>query len=410
MTATIDPTFAPKPFTFTPSKPAVSDLRARLRNAYVPAQLEGTSWEYGTDKRSLLELATYWADEFDFSKHFARINSFPNFLANVLGYDVHFVHVRSERMDAKPLVLLHGWPGSFYEFLKCIPLLTNPKDEGKQAFHVVVPSLPGFGYSPAPKRPGCGTEEMAKIFNELMINLGYPRYVVQGGDMGSFVARDMAARHADNCVGVHLNMVIVQPPKTAAWIPHLLLVYFGKGEWVLSKQEAQWVKEAQEISGKSAYLRMQATTPDSLGYAFTDSPMGLLAYLWEKYYWTTQHNVDSPTVSWDDILTTVSIYWFTHSITSTMRMYKEHFKIQPNGDFSSDTILAKIQVPTGCAIFPRELYKMPKSWVQHYMNVQHWSVLPKGGHFAAMEQPELFADDLHKCVGDWIKRGIVKFE
>ncbi|KAJ3368998.1 hypothetical protein GGF31_005959 [Allomyces arbusculus] len=401
----------PHPFTFTLTDDMIDDLRDRVRRTRWPDEMAGSEWTYGVPKSELMALADYWANEFDFRKHFDRINSYPHFTTTVNGVPLHFIHARSSRTDAVPLLLIHGWPGSFVEFLDIIPMLTNPPPH-KPAFHVVVPSLPGYGFSPAPKQPGFGTQEMARVFNLLMIKLGYLKYLAQGGDWGSIIARQLAVNHVQNCVGIHINLVVVPPPKSVGFLPYLLLIYAGKGSYVLSKQELKWLEETQDFLKKyTAYQKIQATTPQTPAYALNDSPVGLLAWLYEKFsQWTHQAGEPDLFLPRDTMLTNISLYWFTQTIASSMRLYKEDMTIQEDGSVYSPSISARITAPVGCAVFPKEIMKVPQSWAKFYFNVQHWAVHNRGGHFIAMEEPALLAEEVQACFGAWMEKGVVTFK
>ncbi|KAI9217917.1 epocide hydrolase domain-containing protein [Blastocladiella britannica] len=423
----------PKPFTFEPPQAAIDDLRRRIRATRWPDQIENIGWDFGVERTELKKVAIHWADSFDFTAQFARLNAFPNFTTTVSGDSVplHFIHVRSDRADAKPLLLIHGWPGSVIEFFDIIPLLTRPKSDTAPAFHLVIPSLPGYGFSPAPTRSGVSTLEMARAFNQLMIQLGYIKYFAQGGDWGSIIARDLAVHHALNCVGIHINMAAFQPPRTATWIPSLVAMYANKGTYVLSPEEWEWVKETQKHQETgTGYMHYQTTAPQALAYGLNDSPVGLLAWIYEKFYRWTHHLGDvTQAVPIDKILLNVSIYWFTNTIASSLRLYRETLgKKNPGTNLDGTVVLrnthsngvlihlkcsvitAKIANPVGVAVFPKELYKAPKSWVKHYTNLQHWTVMNRGGHFAALEEPALLADDIQECFGKWVADGLVKLD
>ncbi|ORZ39897.1 epocide hydrolase domain-containing protein [Catenaria anguillulae PL171] len=407
------------PFTFRPTQDQIADLRARLAATRWPDQLQGMShpWAYGTDRTTLQALCNYWANGYDFDRHFdAIMTAYPHFTTTVVGVPLHFIHVRSPRADAKPMLLIHGWPGSFMEFLDVIPLLSNPKDATKPAFHLVIPSLPGYVFSPAPTKVGFGTADMGRVFNHLMLKLGYIRYLAQGGDWGSFICRELAINHPHNCVGIHVNMVAVAPPVTSVgWLPSLAAVWAGKGEWVLSKEENEWVKQTFEFLNKhTAYQHIQAESPQTLAYALNDSPAGLASWLLEKFYLWSHHQGDiTLAIPLDKILTNISLYWFTACIASSIRLYKEHLVIKWDGGIGESQLM-KAKVPpsvvVGVANFPKEILKMPKAWVRHYMNVQHWSVLTRGGHFAALEEPELLAEDVQTCVKGWIERKLINLD
>ncbi|KAI9217916.1 epocide hydrolase domain-containing protein [Blastocladiella britannica] len=406
----------PEPYQFDLDPLEVADLKSRLAATRWPDQLEDAGWDYGTEKSALMAVADHWANQYDFARHFAWINSFPHFLVTVLDdVNLHFIHARSDRADAKPLLLLHGWPGSFVEFLKIIPALTNPTDPADPAFHLVIPSIPGFGFSPAPREEDqCLPKNIVRAFNALMVKLGidnsyrgYTQYFAQGGDWGSLLGRVLAIEHPLNCIGLHINMLVVPPPVTLKNIPSLVAYGLGKGHWFMTPQEVEWVNQSvkSKEQGKG-YQMLHGYTPQTFGYALNDSPVGLLGILYGAF-----HHLDpDQRISLDEVLTDISLYWFTQTITTSMWLYRGGLKDSPGGNSANAPMIAgRITVPVGVAVFPRELYKMPQSWAKNTLNIQHWSVMERGGHFAALEEPDLLVGDIRKCFGSWIQRGIVQF-
>ncbi|BDA50390.1 Epoxide hydrolase 1 [Coccomyxa sp. Obi] len=390
----------PKKLTIAVKDTQISDLKARLAQTRWPDQLEGVGWEYGSELGYVKELAEYWQNTFDWRKAEASLNSFANFEMNVNGIELHFIHERSSDPDAIPILLSHGWPGSVFEFHKIIPKLTNPGANGgkKQAFHVVAPSLPGYGFSSAPKQPGFGVNQIAKTFDELMVALGYTSYVAQGGDWGSAVTTVLGALHSDHCKAIHINLCFAPPNWLNPW--HLAQVLNAKlpvANWFplfITKQEMAWLNSAQEFQNKeTGYSKIQGTKPQTLGYALNDSPVGLMAWIVEKFRtWSDCGGDVESRFSKDELLTNISLYWFNANITSSARLYYETM-----GPFAKNTFhRGRVKVPTGVANFPKELFCAPKAWAASQYNLKQWTVLPSGGHFAAMEEPELLAEDVRK--------------
>lgn len=368
------------PFRIEVGDDAIEDLKSRLLNARWPDQVNDEDWSYGTELNYLRELADYWVNEYDWRQHEARLNAFDQFLLNIDGLETHFIHQRSPHENATPLLITHGWPGSIVEFLHVIPRLTAPEKFGgrpEDAFHVVAPSLPGYGFSAAAREPGMNTRAIARRQIELMELLGYSHYVAQGGDWGAMVTRHVADLDPQHCLGIHLNLVLAGPPADAD----------DPMAGLSEKEKARLERNRLFTEDGMGYFRIQSTRPQTLGYALNDSPLGLCAWVAEKFHaWTDCDGEIRNAVSWDDLLTNISLYWFSGSITSSARLYLEDTRYNESPE--------RIDIPTGAAIFPKELFAPPRAWVESSYNLVHWFEAERGGHFAALEQPEVFAKDL----------------
>lgn len=365
-------------FTVHVDDAVLDDLDRRLSHTRFPDQIEGTGWEYGMPVEYLQDLVAYWRESYDWRANEARLNTFAHFRTDIDGQSIHFIHARSPHEGAFPLVLSHGWPGSVVEFLDVIPRLTDPESHGgvaSDAFHVVVPSLPGYGFSEPTRSRGWDPARIARAFAQLMARLGYSRCGAQGGDWGAQVTTQMALQDPEHCVAIHLNMPLGKAPKEP-----------GK----LSDEEQADLKAFQEFRlGESGYANEQGTKPQTLGSALNDSPAGLLAWIVEKFRaWSDCDGKPENCFTRDQLLTNVMLYWATGTITSSTRLYWE------SRHSAAGNELPYVAVPTGVGRYPREILRWPRSWVEQQYNVTHWATMPRGGHFAAMEQPELFAEDL----------------
>jgi pimeloyl-ACP methyl ester carboxylesterase len=370
------------PFTVSVSDDDITDLRARLRSTRWPVQLPGTDWQKGVPVDYLRRVADYWASDFDWRVQEKRINAFPQFTTNVAGQLVHFLHVRSAVEGATPLLLLHGWPGSFLEFLGVIDSLVDPVGHGgteADAFHVVVPSLPGFGFSAPLAGEGWGSRRMAGALAELMARLGYERYGAQGGDYGAFVAPDLGRVDAEHVIGIHVNAA------TMGFIPFGDVSEEDKAS--LSEVErARLVRLTNFLGDGNGYFTVQATRPQTISFALTDSPVGQLAWIVEKFKeWTgSNHELPEDAVGLDSILTDVSLYWFTKTAGSAANMYYESMH---GHDWPTPS-----QVPTGVAAFAEDV--AIRRYAEQANNIVHWSDIDAGGHFAALETPDLLVADV----------------
>jgi epoxide hydrolase len=365
---------AVEPFEVRVETAVLDDLHRRLVQARFPDQIDGTAWDYGIPIDYLRDLVGYWRETYDWRVQEAHLNRFPQFRTQLDGQSVHFIHARSPHSGAVPLLITHGWPGSVVEFLDVIPLLTHPDDPG-DAFHVVAPSLPGYGFSEPPRTRGWDVVRIAGAFTELMARLGYGRYGAQGGDWGAQVTTRVGSLDPSHCIGIHLNMAMATPPADA---PPLS----DEDQADLAAMQAFMREEA-------GYANEQGTKPQTLGAALNDSPSGLLAWIVEKFRaWSDCDGDPENCFTRDQLITNVMLYWVTQTAASSARLYWEHMHGGALGG------APYVPVPTGVARYPKEPLRYPRGWVERQYNVTHWAVMPKGGHFAAMEQPELFAEDV----------------
>ncbi|MCS5581027.1 MAG: epoxide hydrolase 1 [Gammaproteobacteria bacterium] len=373
------------PFEIVVPDAAISDLKTRLQNTRLPDQISETTWEYGTDKTYLTELIDYWENEFDWKEQERTLNEFDHFKTEIDEIEMHFIHQRSEHPDAIPLMIVHGWPGSISEFSKIIDPLVDPVAYGgsaSDAFHVITPSLPGFGFSSAPTQPGYSPEKIAHILAALMEKIGYQRYAIAGGDWGAIINRYLAFNYPDRLIGLHSNMMLAGPPTDREQRADVTQV-----------EETARAARGAYMQNERAYQQIQGSKPQTLGYGLNDSPTGLAAWIVEKFHgWTDMPQgatgyLDNHFTK-DELLTNIAIYWFTGTITSSTRIYYENSKTP------IETPLGFINVPTGAAIFPAEIFVTPRAWAEAAYDLRHWSVMSEGGHFAALEKPDLYLNDL----------------
>jgi microsomal epoxide hydrolase len=375
-----------EPFRIEVPDEAIDDLRERLHDTRWPDQLPDSGWGYGTDIDYLRPLAQHWADTYSWRVHEAELNEFPQFVTTIDGQRIHFLHVRSSRDDALPLVLTHGWPGSISEFTNVIGPLTEPGEHGAAgapAFHVVAPSLPGYGFSGPTVERGWHPGRIARAWAQLMAGLGYDRYVAQGGDWGSFVSRHLGAIDGDHVCGVHVNMITAEPPGEPDDLADL------------TEREAAAMARAQDyLRDGNGYVAIQSTRPQTLAYSLVDSPAGLLSWIVEKFWaWTDHEGHLEDAVPRDDLLTNASIYWFTGTAGSSARLYYE--------SIGSGAVRAPAlpTVPLGVANFPMEIIGARKRWVAARNDLRQWTELDRGGHFAALEEPDLLVADIRSFFG-----------
>lgn len=368
-----------EPFRVAVPDEALADLRARLEHTRWPNEIAGAGWGYGTDLAYLRDLAGYWRDGFDWRSREAALNAFDQFTTSIDGQRIHFVHQRSTVPDALPLLLVHGWPGSVVEFLDAIPLLTGPP-EAADAFHVVAPSLPGYAFSGPTSEPGWHPRRIASAFGRLMASLGYERYGVQGGDWGSIVVANLADLEPDHVAGLHLNFLSAPRPA-------------GERTASLPPEEQARIEEMRAWQqNESGYSAIQGTKPQTVGYALEDSPVGLAGWIVEKFRaWSDCGGDVERSFTRDQLLTNIGVYWFTATATSSARLY---FEMRRAG--AAAVPQAPITVPTGVANYPGEVTKIPRGWAERRYNITHWADMPRGGHFAAMEVPGLFVDDVRE--------------
>jgi microsomal epoxide hydrolase len=373
-----------QPFRVDVSDEVLDDLRHRLARTRLPNAIEGVGWEQGTDLAYLRELLAYWAESFDWRAAEARINEWPQFTTSTDGQQIHFIHARSPEPDATPLLLVHGWPGSIVEFLDVLGPLTDPRRHGGdpgRAFHVVAPSLPGYTFSGPTSQLGWTPRRIAGAFSGLMATLGYDRYVAQGGDWGSIVCANVADLDPA-CAGLHLNFVVARPPQG------------GSDELTAAEIEGLERMQAFRRTG-SGYQQIQGTRPQSLGYGLEDSPAGLAAWIVEKFReWSDCGGDVERSFTNDQLLTNITAYWVTATATSSTRLYWEMRQAGaaalPQGFVST---------PTAVANFAGEITRSPRAWVEAAYHVVRWTDIARGGHFAAMEVPDLFVAELRDAFG-----------
>jgi pimeloyl-ACP methyl ester carboxylesterase len=351
----------------------LQDLRARLAQTRFPDQIDGTGWEYGIPIDYLRELVGYWCDTYNWRAQEARLNELAHFRTRIDGQSIHFIHARSPNPDAFPLLLMHGWPGSIVEFLEVIPALTA------DGFDVIAPSLPGYGFSEPTRTPGWDVARVARAFIELMARLGHSRYGAQGGDWGAQIATRIGAFDPEHCAAIHLNMPLAVRPDEP--VP------------LTDDDKAGLAALANFQREEAGYAFEQSTKPQTLGVALNDSPAGLLAWIVEKFRAWSDCGGDPETVfTRDQMITNAMLYWVTETMTSSVRLYWERQHAAAGGQ-------PFVAVPTGVARYPREVLRFPRAWVERHYNVTRWVDMPRGGHFAAMEQPALFADDVREFFG-----------
>jgi pimeloyl-ACP methyl ester carboxylesterase len=373
-----------KPFTIAIGDDQLEDLDRRLQHTRWPDALPDMDWEDGTDLTFLRRLTEYWQKGFDWRAQEARLNELPQFTTELDGLGIHFVHQRGTGPDPYPLVLTHGWPISGLALEEIIPFLADPGSHGADpadAFDVVVPSLPGYGFSQPPTRPGFGPEHVAELWAKLMAGLGYERYGVQAGDWGAAVSTWLAHRFPDQVSGLHLNFI------PGSYRPPL-----GDGQPPLSAEEEAFRSNAAAwFDAQGGYHRLQSTKPQTPAYALTDSPVGLAAWIVEKMHgWSDCGGDVERAFTLDAILTNISIYWFTGSIGPSMRFYREN-RLRPNHFAPGERVVP----PLGVAVFPRDTMP-PRSWVERVFDVVRWTSMPRGGHFGPMEAPELLAEEIRE--------------
>jgi len=389
-----------KDFRIEISQEKLADLKERLERTIYPDEIIGANWDYGTSENFLKELIHYWKQEYDWKKWEAHLNSFPQFKTEIDDLEIHFIHIRSQEKDATPIILIHGWPGSFFEFHKLIPKLIDPVAHGGKstdAFHVVVPSLPGYGFSQAPKFPGYDIRKVATSFAKLMARLGYDQYFAQGGDWGSMISSYIAIQDSSHCRGIHLNMIITYPPKGIFSTIKTALDFTLLKSWALTKLELSKFQNIKKfVKEETAYYKLQGTKPQTLGYGLADSPVGLAAWILEKFRaWSDcEGNVETRFTK-DELLTNIMIYWVTNTITSSARLYYECFKLKSFGEVDS-----YVSVPTAFAYFPKELVLTRRTWAENKYHIVRWTEMESGGHFAALEEPQLLCQDIRAFVTD----------
>ena len=358
----------------------IEDLRARLGRTRFPDAEPVDDWSQGIPLNYVRELCTYWRDSYDWRPVEARLNAWPQYKTEIDGVGVHFLHIESPVTTATPLVLTHGWPGSIIEFVKVIEPLTNPVAHGgaeADAFHLVLPTIPGYGFSDKPTTTGWGVDRVAQAWSTLMARLGYPRYLAQGGDWGAAITASIGSHDPEHCIGLHTNMAIVAPPAEMMAEP---------------TEEEQDAMAARQFYADwdSGYSRQQSTRPQTLGYGLVDSPAGQAAWIVEKFYqWMDCDGHPENVLTRDEILDNVMFYWLTGAGASSARLYWESFARGSMDD---------VNVPAGVSVFPKEIFKTSRRWAEtRFKDLRYFNRLDKGGHFAAFERPEAFVGELRAC-------------
>jgi epoxide hydrolase len=375
------------PFRIETSEAELDDLRTRLRWTRWPERETVGDWSQGVPLGYLAELCRYWEKDYDWPARQRRLNALPQFRTEIGGLGIHFIHARSPHLAALPLVMTHGWPGSVAEFAKVIGPLTDPVAHGGSpgdAFHVVCPSLPGFGFSDKPAEPGWGVERIAGAWAVLMERLGYPRFAAQGSDWGTSVSTCIGKQAPEKVVGLHLVPPLA-PPDPAT---------FGD---LTSRERSALETLRQMAETGSGYSAEHGTRPQTIGYALTDSPAALCAWIVEKFWSWSDHDGDLDTViSRDDLLDNLMIYWLSRSGASSARLYWE--SIRQVNEWISGEAADTVGVPVGCSVFPKELQRPSRRWAQRrFTDIRYWNEPARGGHFAAFEQPELFTEEVRNC-------------
>jgi pimeloyl-ACP methyl ester carboxylesterase len=370
------------PFKIDIPQTALDDLKTRLAMTRWPEQETVNDWSQGVPLHKLKALCEYWQNEYDWRSCEARLNAHPQFITRIDGLDIHFLHIRSPHDNALPMVMTHGWPGSVLEFMDVIGPLTNPTEYGgdaNDAFHLVIPALPGYGFSGKPEQTGWSIERTANAWITLMRRLGYANFVAQGGDWGSAVTGALGNIHPPECLGIHLNMAIALPNE-------------AERANLNDKEKAALASFQFYQDWDSGYSKQQSTRPQTVGYALADSPVGQAAWIYEKFYaWTDNNGEPEDALSTSKILDDISLYWLTNTAASSARLYWESFNSAFGSGFESD-------IPVGISIFPKEIFRSVKPWADRkYPNLRYWNELEKGGHFAAFEQPETFVNEVRSC-------------
>ncbi|XP_017289598.1 epoxide hydrolase 1 [Kryptolebias marmoratus] len=397
-------------FRVTTSDEELEDLYWRIDQTRPVPSLEDSQFHYGFNSHYLQKVVSYWRNDFDWRRQVYKLNQYPHFKTNIEGIDVHYLHVKPKKVpegtNSIPLIMVHGWPGSIYEFYGMIPLLTEPSETEDLVFEVVCPSIPGYGFSEAPQKKGFDSVCAARIFHKLMKRLGFQQFYAHGGDWGWLVTTNMAQLEPKTVKGLHLNFAPSSKPGLSMALSimfgRLFPKLFGFTELDIQRLYPFMEKQVVEPIKESGYMHIQATKPDTVGRGLNDSPVGLAAYILEKFSTWTSHdfrNLEDGGLtrkfSLDDLLTNVMIYWTSGCIISSMRFYKENFAKgldQPHSRMP-------VYVPAGIACFPNELIHTPKLWVkQKYRNLITFTPVARGGHFAAMEEPHLMAEDIQKFI------------
>jgi pimeloyl-ACP methyl ester carboxylesterase len=386
-----------RPFRVNIPDEALVDLRRRIAATRWPDRETVNDQSQGIQLAKLQELVRYWGTDYDWRKAEAKLNALPQFITTIDGVDIHFIHVPSRHPNAMPLIMTHGWPGSVLELLRTVGPLTDPTAHGgrtEDAFHLVMPSMPGYAFSGKPKEPGWGTDRIARAWAELMKRIGYTRYVAQGGDWGSPVSTAMARLAPPGLLGIHINLPAVVPPEVAA-----VLAAGGPAPAGLSDKERATFEElsASAKKGNRSYALMMGTRPQTIGYGLADSPAGLAAWmLGHPGFATWTYSSSDPEKSPDEVLDDISLYWLTSTATSSGRLYWEYGGGSPA--LAGPEMTSQVSLPVAITVFPGESYHAPETWARRaFRNLIYFHEVDRGGHFAAWEQPDLFSAELREA-------------
>jgi pimeloyl-ACP methyl ester carboxylesterase len=366
----------------------VVDLRRRIAATRWPDRETVTDQTQGVQLEKIQELVRYWGRDYDWRKAESKLNALPQFVTQIDGVDIQFAHIRSPHPDALPLIMTHGWPGSVFELLKVVGPLTDPTAHGgraEDAFHLVLPTYPGYGFSGKPLDTGWGPQRVGRAWDELMGRLGYERYVSQGGDWGAIVSEAMANEPPDRLLGIHVNMPATVPPSVAK----LLINFEPAPEEFSAAEKAAYASLAAFYTKGAGYAAIMNTRPQTIGYALADSPVGMAAFFYDKFAaWTYSGGQPERALTRDEMLDDISLYWFTNTGASSSRSYWEVWGRSP-----FDAV--EISIPVGVTVFPGEIYRAPRSWAErNFHKLIYWNEVGKGGHFAAWEQPALLTDEI----------------
>jgi pimeloyl-ACP methyl ester carboxylesterase len=377
-----------RPFRIEVPEEAITDLRRRIADTRWPERETVSDLSQGAPLAKVQELVQYWGSSYDWRKVEAKLNALPQFVTSIDGVDIQFAHVRSPHPDAMPLIITHGWPGSIIELLKVVGPLTDPTAHGgraEDAFHLVLPSLPDYGFSGKPRDTGWDAIHIASAWTELMRRLGYDHYVSQGGDWGAIISHVMAIQAPEGLLGIHVNMPATVPAAIAKVLSNSDPMPLG----LTNEEQKAFASLDSFYKSGSAYSAIMMTRPQTLGYGLSDSPAGLAAWIYDKFAaWTDSGGVPEDVLSLDEMLDDISLYWFSNSGTSAARLYWE---VAGGNPFNA----LDISIPVGVTVFPGEIYQAPRSWAeQNYHRLTYWNEVAKGGHFAAFEQPELFTNEV----------------
>jgi pimeloyl-ACP methyl ester carboxylesterase len=358
----------------------LADLQRRLRATRWPDPETPDDWSQGIPLAYVQEVCQYWAEAYDWRATETRLNQLDQFRTQLDGLGIHFLHIRSPHDNALPLVMTHGWPGSIVEFLKVIGPLTDPSAHGGEAadaFHLVCPTLPGYGFSDKPTEPGWNIERIGRAWSQLMRRLGYERYVAQGGDWGAAVTTAIALQDTEHCLGFHLNLPMVAPDRDTM-------------DDLTEREQDALAGRKHYVDWDSGYSKQQSTRPQTVGYGLTDSPVGQAAWILEKFWaWTDCDGHPENVLTRDELLDNIMLYWLPGTAASSARLYWESF---------GRTSMEDVRIPVGCSIFPKEIFRSSRRWAEkRFRQLVYWNELDRGGHFAAFEQPESFVNEVRAC-------------